>query len=97
MHSNYEIVQNSFIVGALDSDFVLTKLFRDEYPKKNPRLVLEAYFNDVYKLLLRKLAHFESESVIQDEEMSKLNSLFDEFKKVKKILSDLPPADKTDN
>ncbi len=97
MHSNYEIAQNSFIIGASDSDFGLTKLFRDEYPSKNPRLVLEAYFNDVYKLLLRKLAHFESEAAIKDEDTTKLNSLFEEFKKVKKILSDLPPADKADN
>lgn len=89
---NYQISQELFLVENQEG-FHTTRLFRDELHQENPRLLLEIYFNDVYKLLLKRLSSVEGDSRTTLEDMEKLDSIFTEFKKVKKILMDLPSAD----
>ncbi len=50
--------------------------------------ILEAYFNDIYKLLLGKLAKFEAATTVNDNDKNKLRSLLDELINVKLLLVD---------
>ena len=93
---DYKIDTSSFVVENSDG-FQITKLFRDEISPKNSRLLLEIYFNDVYKLLLKRLSMIEGESNVTEEDLGKLESVFSEFKKVKKMLIDLPSTNKNSN
>jgi hypothetical protein len=48
--------------------------------------VLESYFNDIYHLFLNKLVKITHESVMADDERTKLGELFQELLKVKSLL-----------
>jgi hypothetical protein len=50
-------------------------------------LVLYGYFNDLYKLFVRKLATFECASDIDDSQAERLKTLLSELIKVKKLIS----------
>jgi hypothetical protein len=52
------------------------------------RIVLEGYFNDLYKLFLRKMADFDCQVLIADEDKVRLRLLLEEMIKVKAILYD---------
>lgn len=49
--------------------------------------ILEVYFNDIYKLLLAKLAKFESASEVSEVETKKLQQLLSELINIKGLLS----------
>lgn len=50
------------------------------------RLVLEGYYNDLYKLFLRKLSAFDCQSMIGEDDKNKLRLLLEEMIKVKGML-----------
>ena len=55
------------------------------------KLMLENYFNDLYKLFLRKLAIFECQAVSAEEDTKRLVSLLGELIKVKEMLAHSSP------
>jgi uncharacterized protein with PIN domain len=70
------------------SDLVM--LLHDEPQEKGEEKteILEAYFNDIYKLFLAKLARFEAAPTIEEKDKKKLRSLLDEMINVKSLLVD---------
>ena len=50
-------------------------------------LILERYFNDVYKLFLRQVTRLDEKASLTDREKNHLQSLFAELIKVKMLLS----------
>ncbi|MEI6346088.1 MAG: hypothetical protein WCO79_02555 [bacterium] len=58
-------------------------LLRDGKVPAEKSRVLELYFNDLYKLLLRKLADFDCQVRVGEEETKKLRSLLEELIVVK--------------
>jgi hypothetical protein len=60
-------------------------LLRDESPV-NQKVILEGYFNDLYKLFVRKLSEFDCMTRVRGEDGEKLLSLLEELIKVKNIL-----------
>ncbi len=54
----------------------------------NNELILEGYFNDLYKLFLRKLAEFDCTVHCGDKEKENLKSILDELIKVKGMLAE---------
>ncbi len=51
--------------------------------------VLEKYFNDIYNLFLRKLSAFATFEFSSNEEIMKMQALFQELIKVKSLLEDI--------
>lgn len=47
--------------------------------------VIDQYFNDIYALFMKKLAHFIAEAVVQPDEGVKLQALLQEMIKVKRL------------
>jgi hypothetical protein len=62
-------------------------LLRDGKVPAEKSKVLELYFNDLYKLLLRKLADFDCQPKVGEEESKKLRSLLEELITVKTMFS----------
>lgn len=62
-------------------------LLRDGKVPAEKSRVLELYFNDLYKLLLRKLADFDCQVKVGEEEAKKLRSLLEELIVVKTMIS----------
>ena len=50
--------------------------------------ILEAYYNDIYKLFLARIAKFEAATTVTDGDKVKLRSLLDELINVKMLLVD---------
>jgi hypothetical protein len=55
-------------------------------------VVLERYFNDIYKLFTKRLTHF-SDNYISDEETLKLQALLQELIKVKGLIENAGRVD----
>jgi len=69
----------------------LVQILHDTPPVKGEEgktKILEAYFNDIYKLFLAKLAKFEAATAVADNDKIKLRSLLDEMINVKLLLVD---------
>ncbi len=62
-------------------------LLRDGKVPLEKAKVLELYFNDLYKLLLRKLADFDCQVKVGEEETKKLRALLEELITVKTLIS----------
>ena len=62
-------------------------LLRDGKVPAEKSKVLELYFNDLYKLLLRKLADFDCQVKVGEDETKKLRSLLEELITVKTLIS----------
>lgn len=62
-------------------------LLRDGKVPLEKAKVLELYFNDLYKLLLRKLADFDCQVKVSEEETKKLKALLEELITVKTLIS----------
>ena|SRR5581483_6303816 len=74
---------------AREPNLTFAQLIHDEETQvTDNRILLEGYFNDLYKLFLRKLAAFDCQSTVDDKERKKLRLLLDEMIKVKGILSE---------
>lgn len=59
-------------------------------PKEKETLkynLLEKYTTDIYKLLITKLAAFDSQPIVTKQETAKLKSLLDELIHVKSLLA----------
>lgn len=54
--------------------------------KVNDRTILEGYFNDIYKLFVRRLGSFECATIVNEEDTARLRSLLDEMIKIKGML-----------
>lgn len=61
-------------------------LLRDGKVPAEKTKVLELYFNDLYKLLLRKLADFDCQVKVGEEDTKKLRSLLEEIITVKTMI-----------
>ncbi len=61
-------------------------LLRDGKVPAEKSRVLELYFNDLYKLLLRKLADFDCQVKVGEEGTKKLRSLLEERITVKTMI-----------
>lgn len=61
-------------------------LLRDGKVPAEKSRVLELYFNDLYKLLLRKLADFDCQVKVGEAETTKLRSLLEELITVKTMI-----------
>lgn len=62
-------------------------LLRDGKVPAERSKVLELYFNDLYKMLLRKLADFDCQVKVDEEDAKKLRSLLEELITVKSLIS----------
>lgn len=82
----YKIAHNTLVFGEGQLPFVrLVHDFPDE-AHLNSDLVLEGYFNDIYKLFLRKLVDFEFSPKIESAKTETLKSLLIELIRVKEFL-----------
>lgn len=61
-------------------------LLRDSGGSIDKSVVLEGYFNDLYKLVLRKLAEFDCQTHVTEDDVRRLRSLLDELVKVKYMI-----------
>ncbi len=68
-------------------DLSLVSVINDMPGQGHKSLVLESYFNDLYKLTIRKLAEFECQSKVFEAETKRLRSLLEELIKVKGMIS----------
>ena len=68
-------------------DLSLVSVINDAPGGGNKSLVLESYFNDLYKLLIRKLGEFECQAKVSDAEGVRLRSLLNELLKVKGMIA----------
>ena len=57
-------------------------------PGADQGVLLETYFNDIYRLFLNKLVKITYDSSISDEDVSKLRQLFEEIIKVKSLIQE---------
>ncbi len=62
-------------------------LLRDGKVPAEKSRVLDLYFNDLYKMLLRKLAEFECQPTMAEGDAKRLRSLLDELITVKSMIS----------
>jgi len=74
------IQTNEYVLATVVS------LLRDGRVPAEKSKVLEMYFNDLYKLLLRKLADFDCQVKVGEEEAKKLRSLLEELIAVKTMV-----------
>lgn len=80
--------KQSFVViddYASEPNLHFVKLLREE-SIEDKNLVLEGYFNDLYKLFLRKLADFDCSTCIDDGDKLRLKGLLDEMIRIKAML-----------
>jgi hypothetical protein len=68
-------------------DLSLVSVLNDAPGAGNKSLVLESYFNDLYKLLIRKLSEFECQAKVSEVENVRLRALLNELLKVKGMIS----------
>ena len=82
-------IARQYILGQ-DS---FTGLLRES--KVNDRTILEGYFNDIYKLFVRRLSSFECATLVNEEDTARLKSLLDEMIKIKGMLCEGLPGQPT--
>jgi hypothetical protein len=91
MNRQYSVLSNPAILfdGAI-ANYTFVRLVRDGVGKiKNQDdLILEGYFNDLYKFFLRKLAEFDCISHCDQKSKDTLKGILDELIKVKGMLSE---------
>ena len=88
-------------------DLLLFRLLHDEpakapFPGEAPsaapkridgKVLLESYFNDLYKMFVRRLSSFECTAKASDEEQTRLKALLDELIRVKGMLYEADGGD----
>lgn len=84
-------IARQYILGANS----FTGILRES--SANDKIILEGYFNDVYKLFLRRLSQFECSISMNEEESFRLKSLLDELLKVKALLCEISPDKENKN
>ncbi len=88
---------NTLVLGETGIPFVrLVHDMPDEAHLKSD-LVLEGYFNDLYKLFIRRLVEFEYGATFDKEKNGKLTALLEELLRIKEFIingrkSDRPPS-----
>ena len=91
MNKHYSVLSNPAVLfdGAI-ANYTFVRLVRDGVGKMNNQddLILEGYFNDLYKFYLRKLAEFDCTPYCDQKSKDSLKSLLDELIKVKGMLSE---------
>ncbi len=90
MEKNYSIAESASYLIDGDSSLAFLRLVREEKvaDAEGDELVLEGYFNDLYKLFLRKLSDFDCVSHCDDRDKENLRAILDELIKVKGMLAE---------
>ena len=87
----YSTLSNAPVLfdGAI-GNYTFVRLVRDGIGKmiNHDDLILEGYFNDLYKLFLRKLAEFDCSALCHEKDKDNLKAILDELVKVKGMLSE---------
>ncbi len=86
---HYSVFQNAPVLfdGAI-GNYSFVKFVQEGLGSTSSKdqMILEGYFNDLYKLFLRRLAEFDCASQFEEKDAKNLRSILEELVKVKGML-----------